>query len=88
MKNKKIISIILFVVGFIATYLIMCYCIPGLRIKLAAEPMEYFIESIKYSSIFKSIISCTVGAILAMLPHIIKKKTLKDKNLYEDVRRK
>ena len=48
MNNKKILSIILFIVGFIVTYLIMCYCIPGLRIKLAAEPMEYFIESIKY----------------------------------------
>lgn len=74
MKNKKKLSIILFVVGFIATYLIMCYCIPGLRIKLAAAPMEYFIESIKYSAIFKCVISCVVGTILAMLPHIIKKK--------------
>lgn len=74
MNNKKIISIILFVVGFIATYLIMCYCIPGLRIKLAAEPMEYFIESIKYATIFKVVISCVIGTILAILPHIIKKK--------------
>ena len=74
MNNKKIISIILFVVGFIATYLIMCYCIPGLRIKLAAEPMEYFIESIKYATIFKVVISCIIGAMLAIIPHIIKKK--------------
>ena len=69
MKNKKLLSSILFVVGFIATYLIMCYCIPGLRIKLAAEPMEYFIESIKYAAIFKVVISCIIGAILS---HIIK----------------
>lgn len=74
MKDKKILSIILFVVGFIATYLIMCYCIPGLRIKLEAEPMEYFIESIKNTAIFKSVISCIIGTILAMLPHIIKNK--------------
>ncbi|MBR1386009.1 MAG: hypothetical protein IJ568_04190 [Bacilli bacterium] len=71
---KKTLSIILFVVGFIATYLIMCYCIPGLRIKLAAEPKEYFIESIKYAAIFKTITSCVVGGIFAALPYIIKKK--------------
>ena len=74
MNNKKILSIILFIVGFIATYLIMCYCIPGLRIKLAAEPIEYFIESIKYAAIFKAVISCIIGALLAIIPHIIKKK--------------
>ena len=70
---KKILSFILFIVGFILTYLITCYCIPGLRIKLAAEPMTYFIESIKYAAIFKVVISCIVGIILATLPHIIKK---------------
>ncbi len=74
MRDKKVLSIILFLVGFIATYLIMCYCIPGLRIKLAAEPMKYFIESIKYSAIFKCVISCIVGTILAILPHKIKEK--------------
>ena len=69
----KILSIILFIVGFIVTYLTMCYCIRGLRLKLAAEPMKYFIESIKYAAIFKIVISCIVGTILATLPHIIKK---------------
>ncbi len=74
MNSKKTISVILFVAGFIASYLFMCYCIPELRIKLAAEPMEYFIESIKYSAIFKAIISCSIGAMLAIVPHIIKRK--------------
>ncbi len=74
MKNKKLVSIILFVVGFVVTYLIMCYCIPGLRIKLDAEPMEYFIESIKNSVIFKSVVSFIIAILLAMLPYIIKNK--------------
>ena len=74
MRNKKLVSIILFVVGFVVTYLIMCYCIPGLRIKLDAEPMEYFIESIKTSVIFKSVVSCILAILLAMLPHITKNK--------------
>ena len=71
---KKALSINLFIVGFIATYLILCYCIPGLRIKLAAEPKEYFIESIKYAAIFKTITSCVIGGIFAVLPFVIKKK--------------
>lgn len=74
MKNKNLISVILFVVGFIATYLFMCYCIPGLRIKLAAEPIKYFFESIKHAVIFKGILSLIVGALLAVLPQKIKKQ--------------
>ncbi len=74
MKNKKLLSIILFVIGFVATYLIMCYCIPGLRIKLDAKPMEYFIESIKNTFVLKGVISCIIATILAVIPHIIKNK--------------
>lgn len=74
MKNKKLLSIILFAVGFAATYLIMCYCIPGLRIKLAAEPMEYFIKSIKQMAVLKSVVSCIIATILAVIPHFIKNK--------------
>ena len=74
MKNKILLSIILFVIGYVATYLIMCYCIPGLRIKLDAKPMEYFIESIKNTFVLKSVISCIVATILAVIPHIIKNK--------------
>lgn len=74
MKNKKAWSIILFVIGFIATYLFMCYCIPGLRIKLAANSMKYFMESIKYAALFKIVISCIVGIVLSFIPHMIKNK--------------
>ena len=74
MKNKNVLSFILFLLGFIITYLIMCYCIPELRIKLVANPMEYFIESIKSMIVFKGIISCVVGIICAIIPQIFKKK--------------
>ncbi len=73
MKNKKILlSIILFVVVFLVTYLYLCY-FTGLRIKLAAEPMEYFIESIKYATVFKSVVSYITSFILATIPYIISK---------------
>jgi hypothetical protein len=52
----------------------MCYCIPGMRIKLAAGPAEYFIESIKHMVLFKSLISLVVGAILGVLPILVRKK--------------
>ena len=72
MKNKML-SIVLFIVGFIGTYFFMCFCIPGLRIKLAAEPMEYLRESIKYLVVCKTIISCISGMILATIPYLIRK---------------
>ena len=71
--KKIIFSVILFIVGFTATYLFMCYH-TGLRLKLVAEPMEFFIKSIKFAAVFKTIMSCIIGAILSILPHIIKKK--------------
>ncbi|MDO5123091.1 MAG: hypothetical protein Q4D44_00310 [Eubacteriales bacterium] len=72
--NKKIwLSIILFCLGFIAAYLLMCF-LPQFRIKLAAEPMEYFIESIRHNAFVKVIVSFVVGAVLAIIPQTIKKK--------------
>lgn len=67
----KIQKIILFVFGFILTYLFLCYCVPSLRIRLDADPLTYFIESIKNSMIFKTIISSIVGLIFSFLPKII-----------------
>lgn len=71
--NKKRLSMVLFAFGFVSTYLVMCYCIPGLRIKLDAEPLEYFVESVKYTFLFKSIISFVIGIVLAILPRLYRK---------------
>ena len=53
--KKKSLSVVLFLIAFIATYLFICFGIPGMRIKLEAEPMELFIESIKHMMLFKTI---------------------------------
>ena len=50
--NKKALSAILFLITFVAAYLFICFGIPGMRIKLEAEPMELFIESIKHMMLF------------------------------------
>ena len=62
--NRKALSFVLFVVAFIATYLFICFCIPGMRIKLEAEPLEYFLASVTYMMLFKSVISLIVGLIV------------------------
>lgn len=72
-EKRSRLSTCLFIVGFILTYLAMCY-LPGLRIKLAADPWVYFIESIKNSWILKIITSTIVGFLLALIPRFINMK--------------
>ncbi len=52
----------------------MCYLIPGMRIKLAAEPMEYFAESIKHMALFKSTVSLLLAVIAGSIPLLGKRQ--------------
>ena len=52
--KKKTVSIVLFLIAFISTYLIICFAIPGMRIKLEAEPIEIFFKSITHMVFFKN----------------------------------
>jgi len=61
--RKAVISAIVFAVVFVFTYLALCYMVPGLRIKLAADAFTYFIESIRSLVFFKSVISLAAGVI-------------------------
>ena len=72
MKRKTLSAIILFVVAFVVTYLILCFGIPGMRIKLEAGPAQYFLASVKHMALFKSLISLVVGAILGVLSIAIR----------------
>jgi len=72
--KKGLLSLFLFIGGFILCYLAMCYLVPGLRIKLAAEPMVYFIESVKSMALIKSLLSLAVGVLLGCIPLLINKK--------------
>lgn len=72
---KKIwLSLILSLVIFAGAYLTMCYLIPGMRIKLAAEPMEYFAESIKHMALFKSTVSLLLAVIAGSIPLLGKRQ--------------
>ena len=43
--KRKMCSLILAIVTFIAVYMIMSFAIPGFRIKLEAEPAVVFVET-------------------------------------------
>lgn len=73
--KKQTISVILFIVVFIVSYLTICFAVPGLRIKLEATPMEYFIESIKHMALFKTVVSLVVALIIGLLPMAVKKRS-------------
>lgn len=70
MKNR-FLSIMLFVLFFIGTYVVLCYIMP---IKLSAEPVEYFIASAKHMVWLKGLIALLAGLAVSIVPSIIKKK--------------
>ena len=74
--NKQGLSAVLFLITFVAAYLFICFGIPGMRIKLEAEPMELFIESIKHMMLFKSMISLAIAAVIGAIPLLSRKKEL------------
>ena len=72
--KKQTVSVVLFLAAFIAAYLTICFAFPGMRIKLEAEPMEYFIESIKHMMFMKSLISLFPALIFGSLPLLVGRK--------------
>ena len=71
--NKQGLSAVLFLITFVAAYLFICFGIPGMRIKLEAEPMELFFKSITHMALFKSVISLVAASAVAALPWVFWK---------------
>jgi len=72
--KKKLTALALFFAAFIAAYLVICFAIPGMRIKLDAAPMEYFFKSITHMAFFKTLISFAVAIIFGASPFVFWKK--------------
>lgn len=72
--KRILLSVVLFIVSFVAVYLITCY-LPSMRIKLAAEPMEYFVASIKHNMSFKILVSFVCGLLISFIPIVFAKRT-------------
>ena len=73
--KKKLISLTVFLIAFIATYLIICFAIPGMRIKLDAAPMEYFFKSITHMAFFKTMVSLVIALVLGAIPLWLRNKS-------------
>lgn len=72
--KKVSIALLLFVVVFVATYLVICFAIPGMRIKLEAEPIEYFLESIRHMAFVKTAASLVAALIVGTIPLFFRKR--------------
>ena len=72
---RKALPFVVFVVVFALVYVGTCYLIPGLRIKLAAEPMVYFIESLQHGVAFKATISSAIGLAAALFTRFFLRRT-------------
>ena len=72
--KRALLSVVFFIVSFAAAYLIMCY-LPCMRIRLAAEPMEYFVESIKHNMGIKILVSSLCGLLICSVPMALAKRT-------------
>ena len=67
-------SVALFAIAFIAAYLACCYLIPGWRIKLEADTVTYFIESVRHMAFIKGLIALAVGSAAGAVPLLAGKK--------------
>lgn len=72
--KKPILFIVRLVAAFSVTYISLCYLVPAMKLKLAADPMMYFLESIKHMVAFKGMISFAVGLLAGAIPALIRKK--------------
>lgn len=77
--KKIILPAMIFFAAFTASYIGLYYLVPGLRIKLAADAVTYFMESISFMVLFKSIVSFVIAAVLVSISFVAfnrKKKGL------------
>ena len=71
---KKILPLALFVLAFIAAYMILCFAIGGFRIKLDAPPFEYFMASISHMMFFKALVSFVFAIIVGVVSFVLIRK--------------
>lgn len=67
MKEFKL-SIPVFFITFLVTYMVLCFLVPSLRLKLHAEPIVYFVKSIHHMSLLKMGISVVAGVTVGAVP--------------------
>lgn len=69
--KRIMVSVAILIVVFIVSYVGL---VPGLRIKLAADAVTYFKESIRHMIFLKSAISLVIGSVLASSFYLVAKR--------------
>ena len=72
--KKAIVNVVVFVIVFCAAYLMLCFMVPGMRIKLAASAGRFFLESIRHAAPVKAAASAAAALITAAVSGLILKK--------------
>ena len=73
--KRIIVSAAIFIGAFVISYIGLCYFVPGLRIKLAADAVTYFKESIRHMVFSeKRHIFLLFGSMLAGLFFLVAKR--------------
>ena len=74
-RNRMSLSVVLFIIGFVVTYVILCFVFAGgIKWALEATPTGMIVANIRYMALLKSIISLIVGLIVGVLPVITGRK--------------
>lgn len=72
--KKAFYRSLLAVTAFIVTYIALSFLIPGWRIKLEAEPLVYFMASLKHMAAVKLVISFFASLLVAKISGLLTHK--------------
>ena len=72
--KKKTLSVLLFVITFIATYTILCFALPGAKMALGTTTLDRIWVAITCMALFKVVVSLVVASIVGVLPMIVGKR--------------
>ena len=72
--KKKTLSVLLFVITFIATYTILCFVLPGAKMALGTTTLDRIWVAITCMALFKVVVSLAVASIVGVLPMIVGKR--------------
>lgn len=72
--KKKTLSVLLFVITFIATYTILWFALPGAKMALGTTTLDRIWVAITCMALFKVVVSLVVAAIVGVLPMIVGKR--------------
>ena len=72
--TKKVLSILLFVVSFFATYILLFFLLTGAKMAAEATALDYVRAAVTYMAVFKIVFSLVVASLVGSIPQAIEKR--------------